>query len=159
MAEYTVDDTKFIMLLLLVAVLFLGVGYYAAKATAPKSLNSNNIEAAQASPQSVQSLLQDKALTDPQEKYTAYRTGLLISHTMNGKVINVTSTNFRVSNNQTTVALLKMSSTAYFLSSNKTRSQTTSSAIKVGDIVLVTLLTQPKTGKSIGSTVDIIESG
>ena len=149
MVEYTVDSTKFIILLLLVAALFLGIGVYAGKAT-----TQSRIQVAPVTPQvtllnSVHDILQNRELTDPKANFKDYRTDLLISHSVTGYVINTTPNNIRLRLNQTVINIPKTPNNVYFLTVNQTQILISSQDIKIGDVVTLRILVNALDYKSI----------
>ena len=83
MAEYIVDSTKFIILLILVSGLFFGIGFYAKTVIshADNSASTNQPSQRQAL---VDSLLQDVKLNNLNSRYSGFGTSILLVYTATG---------------------------------------------------------------------------
>ena len=144
MVKNAVDNAKFVILLVLVAAFFLGAGYYAAKIT--RQTTSPASSASQVTQSTIQVLLDDKALSDPANKFTDFRPGAYFTHSIRGRVIDVTLSTFTILADNKPVTVSKLQTTLYFLE-GKTASIATSKALQIGATATVSILTDAKTYK------------
>ena len=152
MVKNVVDNAKFIILLVLVAAFFLGAGYYAAKVTRQSTNPASS--ASQVAQSTIQVLLDDQALSDPANKFTDFRSGAYFTHSISGRVIDITLSTFTIMADNKPVTISKLQTTLYFLE-GKTASTATSKALQIGDTATVSILTDAKTYKPLALIVKI----
>ena len=146
-------------MLLVIAILFFGLGYYIQMATANLAKTASpDLQVKQHS--SVQEILQDNTLTDPEQQFTGFTTGMLIGHIKSGRVSNVSSKDFSIRNDKTIVSVPKTPTTAYFILIDiNTRSLTTPQVLQIGDVATMIYLIDAQTQQLAYTIVYIDKQG
>ena len=154
-----VDNSKFTLLILLVAALFLGIGFFAAKITSPH-INTETFQltdSAQETPQSLlQKVLQNKQMTDPQGVYgKQFNTSLFYTHSITGKILSFNRTAISIYAQNSSFTLPLTSDVVFLETANSSRIGTSSSVLRIGRVANIMNLIEAETYTYAGTVITV----
>ena len=102
-------------------------------------------------------ILQDKKITDPQQRYVGFNTTLLFGHRISGTVAGINQSMIRLKVNETIITIPRTSLAKNFFAAfqivNGTRSMIPPKSIHSGDTISIAIYTDAVTYRTLGMTI------